>query len=111
MPVAEPALADGSRRLAVRGDRPSLFSLPRQTLMSEPITGECSPTWKGTDKPSGATFIPGTSYRYDLDCPACKFGTLIKAEGKGSWGKAMRCIDCKALFTTEQLVAAGIKRL
>lgn len=48
-----------------------------------------SGTWKGYEKPGGAYFIPGTSYRYLPDCPLCRYGTIrIRDDGSA------KCADC-----------------
>ena len=56
-----------------------------------------SGTWKGVDKPGGANFHVPQSYRHLPDCPACKFGTIIKQEE--NW----KCIDCKRVFTALEI--------
>lgn len=60
-------------------------------------------TWKGADKPAGASYWTPESYAHLQDCPACKFGTLQ------DFGGCIKCIDCQKEFTTEQLEKLGIK--
>jgi hypothetical protein len=64
-----------------------------------------SGTWKGADKPAGCHFyVPAQHFKYDLDCPWCKFGTLTQHPNV----EIMYCIDCKSEFTKSQLIQLGV---
>lgn len=49
------------------------------------------------------------TFKNDIDCPGCKFGTLIKRLDRQASTFKFKCIDCNRIFTMEELEAKGNK--
>jgi len=52
-----------------------------------------------------ALITSGCGSKWEIDCPKCKYGTLVdKPKQSKDEECAMKCIDCKAIFTVAHLV-------
>ena len=52
-----------------------------------------------------ALITSGCGSKWEIDCPKCKYGTLVdKPKQSKDEECAMKCIDCKAVFTVARLV-------
>ncbi len=67
---------------------------------------------KGSDIKAAAghaIITSGCGCKWDIDCPKCKYGTLVdKPKQSKEEELAMKCIDCKAVFTVARLVELRI---
>jgi transposase-like protein len=56
--------------------------------------------WSGTENRHQQRFISRHSLRFEIDCPACKYGTLSKKYPVEE-DKTFVCIDCGYMVTLE----------
>lgn len=59
-------------------------------------------TIKNCHSPAGMSFVANRSRVTDIDCPACKYGTLLPFEHTDR--KWFRCIDCHHIYSLSLLI-------